>query len=154
MQDPGGARELRIDADAQYNWSVGARMERFIRGLGERKLLGIRCPSCNRVFIPPRMICGKCFEQTEEWVEVGPEGTVEGYTVGYVSVDDDAGGLRSLSEPEVVALVKPDGADSSMVHRIGGAGPDEIEVSMRVKAVWADKTAGDLADLVCFGPVT
>lgn len=152
MTDSGDVRELSIDIDASYNWSVGARMERFIRGLGERKLLGIRCPECRRVFVPPRKICERCFAETDDWVEVGPGGTVLSFTVGHVELDEKAGGLVDLDEPRVYGLIKPDGADTSFVHRIGEAEPGEVSGSMRVEAVWADPTAGTLSDLLYFKP--
>lgn len=152
MPDSGKVRELRIDIDAAFNWSVGAHMERFIRGLGERKLLGVRCPKCERVLVPPRKICERCFAETDEWVEVGPQAAVETFTIGYVKVDK-AGGLKDLDEPQAYGLIKPDGADTSFVHRIVVADPVEVVDSMRVEAVWMDRPVGDLSDLEYFKPV-
>ena len=153
MRDIEGVVELSLPMDASYNWSVGAYMERFFGGFEQRKFLGIRCPDCGKVFVPPRMICEDCFTETEEWLELGDEGTVEAYTVGYVAVDVKAGGLTELDTPEIIALIKPDGADTCLIHRIAEAEPLDIEVSMRVRAVWAEDAKGELADLRYFKPV-
>jgi len=154
VQDIEGIVELSLPMDAAFNWSVGAYMERFFSGFKHKKFLGIKCPDCGKVFVPPRMICEDCFAETEEWVELGDEGTVEGYTVGYVKVDEKAGGLADLDEPDIIALIKPEGADTCLIHRIAEAKPSDIEVSMRVRAVWAEEIRGELADLRYFKPAT
>ena len=77
---------------------------------------------------------------------------MEGYTVGYVKVDEKAGGLGDLDEPEIIALIKPDGADTCLVHRVAEAKPSDVEVSMRVRAVWTEETKGELSDLKYFKP--
>jgi uncharacterized OB-fold protein len=152
VHDIEGIVELSLPMDASYNWSVGAYMERFFGGFKDKKLLGIKCLACGKVFVPPRMICEDCFAETEEWLELGEEGTVEGYTVGYVKVDEKIGGLTDLDEPEIIALIKPEGADTCLIHRISEAKPSDIKVSMRVQAVWAEEAKGELSDLRYFKP--
>ena len=154
MQDIEGVVELSLPMDASFNWSVGAHMERFFGGFKQKKFLGIKCPACGKVFVPPRMICEDCFAETDEWLELGDGGTVEGYTVAYVKVDEKTGGLAELDKPEIIALIKPEGADTCLIHRIAEAEPLDIEVSMRVRAVWVEETKGELADLSYFKPAT
>lgn len=154
MQDIEGVVELSLPMDASYNWSVGGCMERFFGGFKDKVLLGIKCPDCGKVFVPPRMICEDCFAETEGWVELDAAGTVEGYTIGYVEVDQKAGGLTDLEEPEIIALIKPEGADTCLLHRIAETRPEDIKVSMRVRAVWAEETKGELSDLRYFKPAT
>ncbi|MBU1669965.1 MAG: Zn-ribbon domain-containing OB-fold protein [Actinobacteria bacterium] len=153
MTDLENVRELGIDIDATYSWSVGASMERFVRGLADRRLLGARCPKCSRVLVPPRKVCERCFVETDEWVEVGPGGTVVSFTVGEVELDGKAGGFKDLDVPVVTGLIKPDGADTAFVHVIGEADPREVACSMRVEAVWADEAGGALSDLRYFKPL-
>lgn len=152
MPDAGNVRELGIDMDATFNWSVGGHMEKFIRGFKERKIYGVRCPACEKVRVPPRLVCERCFAETSEWVELGQEGTVESYTVGRVNVDGKSGGLVDRDPPEIIALIRPDGADTAIVHRIAEAVPEQVDIHMRVRAVWAEDTCGDLADLLYFRP--
>ena len=154
MPELKNARELQIPMDATYRWSVGACMERFFEGLASRSLVGISCPSCGRVYVPPRMICESCFVETSGWRELGGGGSVEGFTVAHVGVDGAAGGLRDLDEPEIIALIRPDGADSAFVHRVREARPEDMRAGMKVEAVWAAEPAGDLSDILYFRPAT
>ena len=152
MSDLENTVELTIPMDAEFHWSVGSYMERFFAGLGEHKLLGIRCPGCGRVFVPPRMICERCFAETEEWVEVGPAAVAVSFTVAGVEVDPKSGGLRDLEEPAILALIKPDGADSAFVHRVLEAGPGDMREGMALEPVWSPQPAGDLSGLLGFRP--
>ena len=152
MSDLENTVELTIPMDAEFHWPVGSYMERFFAGLGERKLLGVRCPGCGRVFVPPRMICERCFAETEEWVEVGPKATAVSFTVASVEVDPKTGGLRDLDKPEVLALVKPDGADSAFVHRVLEAEPGDMREGMALEPVWSAQPSGDLDGLLGFRP--
>ncbi len=152
MPELKNTRELGIPMDATFRWSVGACMETFIGGLGKRKLLGIRCPRCDRVFVPPRMICERCFAETEEWVEVGPMASTVACTTAFVRVDAKAGGLLELDRPEILALIKPDGADSAFVHRVFEILPEDMREDIRLEAMWTAQPSGDLTDLLGFRP--
>ncbi|RJP34466.1 MAG: Zn-ribbon domain-containing OB-fold protein [Actinobacteria bacterium] len=153
MSELRNAREISLPMDASFRWSVGEYMERFFAELGEEKLVGIRCPSCRKVFVPPRMVCEYCFAETEGWVEVGPRATVVAFTVAHVEVDPKSGGLRDLEVPRIVALIRPDGADSAFVHRVYEVGPEDMQVGMKLEPVWTAEPCGYLFDLPCFRPV-
>ena len=120
-----------IPINPVFGWSVGNWMENFFDGMKGGKLLGSRCPACGRVYLPPRMICERCFAKAEEWVELPETGTVEAYTVASVKVADN-GDLVDLDAPEVIVMVKHDGADTSIVGRLEGG---DASVGMRVQAV-------------------
>jgi uncharacterized OB-fold protein len=152
MNGAGKVREVQIPMDASYRWSVGAGMEKFFSELGRGQIVGVKCPRCNRVFVPPRMICEYCFAETGEWMELGSLATVTAFTVAYVEVDGAAGGLRDLEEPRIIALIQPEGADSAFVHRVGEISPEEMRVGMKVEAVWSGEPHGDLFDLLYFRP--
>jgi uncharacterized protein len=81
----------------------------FLRALREEgRLLGIRCPRCQRVLAPPRPICDRDFCRTEGWVELERAGTLELFTIMYLAID-------GLPEPPyVLAYVRPDGADTAL----------------------------------------
>jgi len=126
-----------------FNWSVGNWMEQFYDGMKEGKILASRCPACGRVYLPPRMICERCFVKAEEWVELPETGTVETYTEAYVKLNLE-GKLEDLSSPEIIAMVKHDGADTCIAGRLEGSG---ASVGMRVKAV-LDPSAENVLDLL------
>jgi len=135
-----------------YNYRVGAYMEKYLQGLSEQKILGVRCPECKRVLVPPRSACGQCSTRPEEWVEVQPLGTLENFTIGYVSIEK--GVITDLTEPVVIGLVRLEGADSLLTARIMGVKPDEVRTGLRVQAVWKDEPKGTVHDLEHFVPAT
>ena len=56
--------------------SEAAKQKRILRGLAESRLLGQRCPSCAKVYLPPRGACPTCGVPTTDEVELPGEGTV------------------------------------------------------------------------------
>ncbi len=141
----------KVPLDFQYNNRVGIGIERYLRGLGERKILGSKCPQCGKVAVPPRTVCGKCSATMGEFVEVSQEGTLENFTVGHVQLVKGQR-LEKAESPYVVGLVRLDGVDSLLLARISGVDPSDLKVGMRVKAVWRDEVQGDYADLDHFQP--
>jgi uncharacterized OB-fold protein len=139
-----------VPLDYTYNYRVGPYLERHIQELGGKKIMGVKCEGCGKVVVPPRKICGECNRVMDEWVEVGPEGTVENYTVGHVKLNK---GLAERADPPVMlALIKLDGAASLLAGEVRGIAPDELRNGLRVKAVFADPAENSLSDLDHFEP--
>jgi uncharacterized OB-fold protein len=132
-----------IPLNPVFNWSVGNWMEYFYDSLKEGKIMGSRCPACGRVSLPPRMICERCFVREEEWVELPVTGTVQACTLASVMVAEN-GDLVDLESPEIIAMVKHDGADTCIAARIEGA---DASVGMRVEAV-LNPGAANVLDLL------
>jgi uncharacterized OB-fold protein len=126
-----------------FNWSVGNWMEQFFDGMKEGKILASRCPACGRVYLPPRMICERCFAKADEWVELPETGTVETFTEAHVQLAQN-GELEDLASPEIIAMVKHDGADTCVAARLEGG---KASVGMRVKAV-LNPSADNVLDLL------
>lgn len=132
-----------IPLDPPFGWSVGNWMENFFDGLKQGKFLASKCPVCGRVYLPPRMICERCFARNEEWVELPASGTVKTYTRASVSVSD-TGELVDLAAPETIAMVQHDGADTCIAARLQG---DDPFIGMRVEAV-LDPAADKVIDVL------
>ncbi len=140
-----------------YTWKTERFLDRYVEGLKEKKILGIKCPDCGTVYSPPTNLCVKChtrmrLERDEDWIRVSENGAVISYTVAYTRVAP--GGLVDLSEEErqIFVLVLLDGVDTHLLSELKGASEDEVRVGMRVRAVWADRTRGALGDLTHFVP--
>lgn len=130
-----------------YRWAAGMTATRFYRELAEsRKIYGTRCPACARVLAPARKSCSRCFRDTEEWVEVGPLGTVETFTVVRYQT------ATGKEPPTILALIKLDGADTAFIHRLEEISPSEVKTGMRVSAVFADQPSGNINDIQYFKP--
>ena len=123
---------------------------RFIIALrDENKILGVRCEKCNKVFVPPREYCEKCLSKLDEnWVKLSNEGVITNYTV--VNYNDKHLPRRA---PYILALIKVDGADTPFPHIVEGIGVEDVEVRMKVKAVFAEETTNTIRDLDHFEPV-
>ncbi len=85
---------------AEYNWDAGEAIGRYLDGLRAGRIMGRECRGCGRVLVPPRMFCEQCFRPTDRWVEVPGTGTVNTYSVCYVTWD-----LRRLTVPELPAVI-------------------------------------------------
>jgi uncharacterized protein len=133
---------LKGQIKVPYNWSVGEVGSRFLVALrDEQKILGNRCPECRTVFVPPRLNCGKCFKRIDDWVEVGPEGVVEAYTIIRFAYP-----LQPVEPPYAYALIKLDGADVGFMHIIK-AGLDLLHKGIRVRPRFAEKRTGHIKDI-------
>ncbi len=131
-----------------FNYSAGPVASRFFLALrDEEKILGLRCASCGKVYVPPRAVCGPCFRAMEDWVEVGPGGELMNFTAVHYSEP-----VHPRKAPFIIGVVKLEGADTCLVHVVDAPGRD-IRAGMRVKAVFAEERHGHLMDIEGFVPV-
>ena len=132
-----------------YQYFAGKVGSKFVIALRDKKkILGVRCSRCDKVFAPPRQVCERCFEDLSgSWVELSDTGEVTNFTV--VRYED-----RHLPRkpPFILALVKLDGADTPMPHILEGVDPQGAAVGMRVKAVFAEETTNTILDIDHFEP--
>ncbi len=135
-----------------YNYRVGAYMERYLRGLAQKKILGVRCRMCKRVLVPPRSTCGPCHTGLDEWVEVGPTGVLENFTVAHVYIEK--GQIKDLPIPAIIGMIRLDGADSLVTGKVQGVAPDHCYRGLRVRAVWREVPKGEIRDLDHYEPAT
>jgi len=134
-----------------YAYYVGKPLEKFYQGLSEKKIFAVKCQGCGKVIVPPRTICGECDMEMEEWVELSGEGTLENFTVAHVSVIK--GEVKKLEEPQVLGMVKLDGADSLMDMPVQGLKPADLKPGIRLRAVWSEKLKGAATDISHFEPL-
>jgi uncharacterized OB-fold protein len=143
---------------SEYNWDAGVAMGRYLQGLKQGRILGIRCPECRRTLAPPRSFCELCFRPLDDWVELSDTGRINTYSVSFVNWD-----ASRRSTPEVPAVVEIDGASPGMaiLHLIGEVGETLDEITSRLKlgapvqAVWkpADEREGAITDIRYFRPI-
>jgi uncharacterized OB-fold protein len=135
--------------DIRYSYHVGPVAARFYEVLErEKRILGIRCGSCGKVYMPPRALCGACFVKMTEWVELKDEGIVTNYTI--VHYDEP---IRPVKAPFAYALIRLDGADTPFIHILGETDLSRVRTGMRVKAVFADEMPGTILDIHYFKPI-
>jgi len=145
------AKAWRGEIPIRSRYTCGLAGEKFFREIMDNaRFMGAWCSECDYTYVPPTIYCERCFAKLEEWVEVGQEGFVQSFTVLRVALDGSP-----LAEPEIMALIQLDGADSVLVHRLSEVDPDDLRVGMRVRAVFKPKKEreGSILDIMHFEPV-
>jgi len=139
-----------------FNYAAGETGSRFLVALrDEKRIYGTRCPSCQRLLVPARSFCPRCFTDTTEWIEVGPAGTLVAFAFDQ-SLHCHAGAGKGESDPGVrpcLGLIRFDGADTSLVHHIGEFDPDTLRIGMLVAPVFIQARSGSILDIAYFKPV-
>ena len=132
----------------EYNYrrSTGPVLGRFFTALRERRIEGVRTKA-GKVIVPPTEHDPETGEATEEFVEVGPAGTVTSWT--WVSEPREK---QPLDRPFAFALIRLDGADVPMLHAIDAGDESRMRTGLRVRPRWREQTVGDIHDITCFEP--
>jgi uncharacterized OB-fold protein len=120
-------------ARLDYTYSPGRAQSAYIAGLSTRRTVGERCPSCRKVYVPPRGACPTCGVPTAEQVEVGPRGTVTTFCIVNIKAKN-----LDIEVPYVYAHIALDGADLALHGRIGGIPYDQVRMGLRVEPVWTE----------------
>ncbi|WP_326714514.1 OB-fold domain-containing protein [Streptomyces sp. NBC_01474] len=121
--------EARLD----YVYSPGRAQTAYINALAGRRTVGERCPSCRKVYVPPRGACPTCGVATTDRVEVGPAGTVTTFCIVNVKAKN-----LDIELPYVYAHIALDGADLALHGRIAGIPYDQVRMGLRVEPVWTE----------------
>ena len=130
-------------------YSAGAVGSRFLIELRDNKrIMGIRCPTCNRVYVPARSACKDCFGQLDELVEVSDKGTLLTYTVCH-----QPNRVQPVEPPIVYGIIQLDGADNGIVHMLGEVDFEQLRIGMRVQAVFKEKRVASILDIKYFKPL-
>ena len=129
MSEP--IKAIKTPVHLEYTVTAGHALSRFLRGIMEKRLLGERCPVCQKVYVPPRGACPTCAVATRDVVEVKDKGTITTFCVVNVPVEG-----KQIELPYVVASIVLDGADIEIFHLIREIPAKDVRMGLRVEAVW------------------
>jgi uncharacterized OB-fold protein len=136
--------EADYEVEAPFAHSTGPALSRFLTALrDDRVIWGRECATCARVVVPADDHCGTCASPLAAWVEVGPEGSIEGCTVVRATMP-----LAGLGMPFVFARIRLDGAGTDLVHVVRD--PSVAARGARVRPVWAERRTGSIRDIAHF----
>jgi hypothetical protein len=135
-----------LEISFDYTRSLGPVLSQFMAGLAERQILGSRGAD-GRVHVPPAEYDPVTFAPPEEFVQVGPAGTVLTW-----SWQPEPREGQPLGHPFAWALIRLDGADTGMLHAVDAGTAASMQTGMRVRPRWADNRSGHITDIVCFEP--
>lgn len=147
-------RTLETAVQLPYKLAYGKTWTRFFEGMKEQKIFGSKCPKCNRVLVPARTFCPRCFVDTDEWVECSQEGTLTAWCL-----TDYTYYAQPIEPPFITGLIRLDATDVNFMHLIGGFDLGNLETvrqkvknGMRVKAAWEEEKRGHILDIKYFEP--
>jgi uncharacterized OB-fold protein len=130
-----------------YRRSVGAVVGGFLTGLRDRRLLGIRA-SGGRVLVPPLEYDPETGDSLDpELIDVGPGGEVTSWA--WVSAPSSR---HPLDHPFAFALIRLDGATTSIVHAVDVDDMADMTTGMRVEPRWREEREGRITDISAFVP--
>ena len=133
-----------------YKYSVGSIGSRFLIALrDDKKIIGMKCPTCNKVYLPPRVVCSTCYGQLDEWVDLDGKGTLQTYVVVHYALQ-----VHPVEPPFAYGIIKLDGADTGLTHLLGEMDLNEISMGMRVEPVFREERQGNILDIKYFRPIS
>jgi uncharacterized OB-fold protein len=145
-----GERRIEGTLPVAFRYTPGVGNTVFFTALRDRgTFLGSRCAACDVTYLPARVFCERCLAELEPDTTCGPGGTLESWTTLHVEVD---GG--PLAAPERFGLVRLDGADTVLLHRLLADEGWEPAIGDRVVAVLADERGAGITDLEGFARPT
>ena len=132
----------------EYRYFAGETASRFFNALRhEARIYGTSCPKCGRVLVPARSFCDACFVATTGWVETGPTGVLEIFTI----VGTQFPGLPE--PPFVIGYVTLDRASTAVLNYVRGVDLSDINAAAailmkrpRVQARFAHTREGRITD--------
>ncbi len=117
----------------RFEYAAGGIGSRCLAALrDEATLLAGRCSAGDHVACPASSMCPRCGALVEALEPAGPGGRLLAWTR-----DDDT----------VFGLIRVDGADNAMIHRLLGA---QFEPGQRVQARFAEDRIGSILDISGF----
>ena len=123
--------EIITPVSLDYQYAASPEESAFFRGLAEGRIVGQRCPTCQKVYVPPRPACPVDGVPTSEEIELGQTGTVTTFCIVNVPFMG-----QKIKPPYVSAYILLDGADIALQHLILDLPAEEVRMGLRVKAVW------------------
>jgi uncharacterized OB-fold protein len=128
-----------------YTRSVGPVIGRFLAGLKEGRIEGVRAAD-GRVLVPPTEYDPDTGEAVaDEWVEVGPVGEV--MTWAWLA---EPRSNNPLDRAFAWALIKLDGADTALLHVVDAGDESAMRTGMRVRARFREEREGVITDIEAF----
>jgi hypothetical protein len=124
-------KRIQTPVHLEFRIPAGRSMSRFSAAMAEGRIVGMRCPECKKVYVPPRGACPPCGATLDGEVPVKDTGTLTTFCIVNVPFEG-----QTMKLPYVYGAVVLDGADLPLLHLIDVPAA-EARMGMRVKACWA-----------------
>ncbi len=136
------AHEIRDIIKINYKYTMGGQSKFFIELMKNKKILGTKCKKCGKVWMPPRINCSDCYEDTN-WLELKQTGTIEVSTIVWYTT---SAFIQAI--PYGIAFIKLDGAETAFNQGIFSENlvPSKVKKGQRVRAVFQKERQGKMTD--------
>jgi uncharacterized OB-fold protein len=128
---------FKSDLSMPYTLTPGRAAGTFLVELGNKRIVGSKFKASGTVAVPAQDFCPKTGDSEFDLVEAPHTGVLTAFT------ETDTG---------LVGMIRIDGSDFEFPHRIVGAAYDDLDVGMRVEAVWADGVTNSILAIEGFRP--
>jgi uncharacterized protein len=148
-RDPKSPAAWNGELPVTNRYTYGLAGEKFFRSLkDEGRIFGTHCPHCEQTYVPAAIFCERCLAKLDDWVDVGTSGEVNTFTILYVNLKGSP-----LEKPEIIAFIRF--GDGGLIHRLEEINPDQVEIGMKVQAVFKppSERIGSILDIDHFKPV-
>ena len=134
--------------DFDYRYFAGKTASRFFAEIRDnRRIMGTRSAKSGRVLVPARSFSDADYAPTTDWVETGPGGVLEVFTI----IGTKFPGLPD--PPFVLGYVTLDGADTAILNYVLGIDLSDLNTAAhtlmkqpRVTAVFKEAREGRITD--------
>ena len=139
MSDPVTTIESVVSLDYERPLTLASRQ--YLAEIGEGRILGHRCPSCERIYTPPKGYCPICTVATgdADAVDLPLAGTLVAFSI----LNPDS--LHQGDDTVVRGTVQLDGFDVTMTGMLVDVTPDDAHAGIRLRAVLAEPAALEAA---------
>jgi uncharacterized OB-fold protein len=136
--------EAPFELSYKYKRSSGPVMSKVFEGLSNKKIFGSKSKA-NKVFAPAAEYDPHTREALTELIEVGPGGIIESWSWVHQPSNH-----HLIQTPFAFALIKLDGADTSMLHMVSNCQESDLAIGSRVTAVWSETPSESITDIQHF----
>ena len=139
---------VKVEWEAMIPALIAHKFDAIVASMSITEERKARVDFTDKYYASPLALVARKGSRLEPDVQVGPGGELVSFTIAFVDVDGDP-----LDEPETFGLVRLDGADAVLLHRVLEPPEDEpLEVGERVEVVVRpdDERTGSIWDIEGF----
>ena len=117
----------------------------FQQFLNEEKLMGARCETCGRLYVPPRPLCPHCYGEQMAWVEVSGNGKLAAFTSVFIGPTAMIAAGYDRTKPYMTGIVQLDEGPliSAQILGLDAAHPDVNAIGTPLTASFVGRGEGE-----------
>ena len=128
----------------------------YERFLSKEKLMGSRCRKCGAFFVPPRVICIKCYSTEMEWIEMKGKGKLAAFTCIAIGPPFMTKEGYDRKHPYVCGVVELDEGVKvvARIEGVNGSKPETIKIGTPLRVEFLHRGEGEnLTTFLTFRPL-